>query len=190
MLVLPKLKDQPMKKNICLFLTLLCLFSCQPGDMDQTVTVENNYSIVVPFLMEKAEGLNDAASLEYQHAWKELYVMVIDEPKTELREALEENDLLDVYTNDFEGYIDLVLSGFEESISVTRKSEIIDTRINGMPAKLLTIAATVDDYDVYYSLGFLEGKKRYYQVFTWTLADKKEEYGDQMKRMLYSLKEL
>lgn len=186
-----KLKEQTtMKKITILLLTILSLNSCQSGDEQQTVTIENKYSVAIPSFLTKAKGLNDDASLQYQHAWKEFYVIVIDESKSEMQKALDDNNLSESYSNDIKGYSDLLMNGFEQTISVSNKSEILDTTINNMPARLVTVSGRVEGIDAFYSLAFIQGKDRYYQIMAWTLSSKEYEYKDKMNRIMYSLKEL
>lgn len=188
---LRKLKDKLiMKKITILILVILSLNSCQSEDGQQIVTIENRYSIVIPSFLTKARGLNDDASLQYQHTWKEFYVIVIDEPKTEMQKALDDNNLNEIYTNDVKGYSELLLFGFEQALNVSHKSVIVDTLINNMPARLLTINGRVDGVNIFYSLAFIQGSDRYYQIMSWTMARKEEEYKDKMNRIMYSLKEL
>jgi hypothetical protein len=107
-----------------------------------------------------------------------------------MQKALEENQLTDTYNNDIKGYSDLLINGFEQTISVNHKSEILDTLVNGMPARLLTINGRVEGIDAFYSIAFIQGKKRYYQIMAWTLSNKEYQYKDKMNRIMYSLKEL
>ena len=179
-----------MKKITILLLTILSLNSCQSSDDQQTVTIENKYSVAIPSFLTKASGLNDDASLQYQHAWKEFYVIVIDESKAEMQKALDDNNLAETYNNDIKSYSELLMNGFEQAINVSNKSEFIDTTINNMPARLLTLSGRTEGIDGYYSLAFIQGKERYYQILAWTLSSKEYEHKDQMNRIMYSLKEL
>lgn len=180
-----------MKKLNILLLTILFITSCQSGDTEKLVTIENKYSISIPsFLVKASTELNEDASLQYLHTWKEFYVIVIDESKSEMQKALVDNNLTDKYSNDIKGYSDLLLDGFEQSISISHKSEIVDTLINNMPARLLTINGRAEGIDAFYSIAFLQGKERYYQIMAWTLSNKEYEYRDKMNRIMYSLKEL
>jgi hypothetical protein len=186
-----KLKDRyTMKKITILLLTILSLNSCQSGDEQQTVTIENKYSVALPSFLTKASGLNDDASLQYQHAWKEFYVIVIDESKSEIKKALDDNNLTEAYNNNIKGYSELIINGFIQAISVSHKSEFVDTTINNMPARLLTVSGRTEGIDAYYSLAFIQGKERYYQIMAWTLSNKEYEYKDKMNRIMFSLKEL
>ncbi|GAA4017426.1 hypothetical protein GCM10022408_33740 [Hymenobacter fastidiosus] len=185
-----KLKEWTMKKITILLMIILLLNSCQIGDEQQTVTIENKYSVSIPSFLAKTSELNDDASLQYQHAWKEFYIIILDESKTDMQKVLDDNNLTETYSNDIKGYSDLSLNGFEKGISSSQKFEIIDTLVNNMPARLLTITGRVEGIDAFYSLAFIQGKERYYQIMAWTLSSKEYEYKDKMNRMMYSLKEL
>lgn len=178
-----------MGKIIFITLTSIILSSCQPSDAVKTVTVENRYSVSIPSFLTEVHNLNEDASLQYQHAWKEFYVIVIDESKEEMEKALTVNNLTGSYSNDVDGYANLLLKGFEQAISVSSKSDLVDTLVNGMPAKLITISGRAEGINAYYALAFIEGKKHYYQIMTWTLDSKEYEYKENMNRILYSLKE-
>lgn len=179
-----------MKKITIILLTILTLSSCESGDKEQTITIGDKYSISIPSFLTKVGNLNDDASLQYQHAWKEFYVIVIDETIDEMQKALEDNNLTESYTNDVKGYSNLLLDGFEQTVTVSRKSEIVDTLVNGMPARLLTINGRVEGIDAFYSLAFIQGKERYYQIMAWTLSNKEYQYRDKMNRIMHTLTEI
>lgn len=180
-----------MKKQFFLIPTLLFLISCQSNDKEKIVTIDNKYSISLPsFLVKANTTLNEDASLQYLHTWKEFYVVVIDESKAEVQKALQDYSLTDTYSNDINGYSDLILKNFERSISTYQMSEITDTTINDNPARILTTKGSSEGIDAYYSIAFIQGKKRYYQVLVWTLSNKESEYKDKMKKIIFSLKEL
>ena len=180
-----------MKKNYILLLTILFITGCQSGDTEQLVTIGNKYSVSLPsFLVKASTTLNEDASLQYLHTWKEFYVIVIDETKSEFQKALVDNNLTDVYENDIEGYSSLLLDNFEQVISISNKSGIVATQINNMPARLITINGRAEGIDVFYSLAFIQGKERYYQVMAWTLSSKEYEYKVIKEKIMYSLREL
>lgn len=180
-----------MKKSIILLLSVLFISSCQFLKKEKVVTVEDKYSISLPgFLVEAGITLNEEASLEYMNAFMEFYVMVIDEPKSSIEKVLIDYELADLYPNNLKGYSELILDGLKQAVIVSQESDVVDTVINGLPARLLTINGTVEGIDIFYSLAYIEGKERYYQIFTWTLSEKETEYRDKMSKILYSFKEL
>lgn len=178
-----------MKKSGVLFLSILLVTACGSSDTEQVVTIDGRYSVSLPSFLEKTEDLNDDASLQYQNIWKELYVIVIDEPIVNMQIALEDNDLGETYPNDLEGYSELLLGSFEESITVHDRSAFTDTKINDMPARLVKINGRADGVDVFYHIAFVQGKEDYYQVMTWTLASREGRHKDKMDEIIYSLKE-
>ena len=183
------LTKHSMKKITIILLSILTLNSCEPSDEYQIVNIDDQYSLTIPSFLTKVNNLNDNASLQYQHGLKEFYVIVIDESKIELQNALEDYQLTEYFTNDVKGYSDLLLEGFEQTVSIKQKSTILDTLINGMPARLLTISGRIDGIDAYYSLAFIQGRHSYYQIMAWTLSSKEFEYKDKMNRIMYTFKE-
>ena len=183
-------KQTDMRKLFIFILTIFLLQSCGSGDEEQLVTVGNKYSLSIPAFLTKVKNLNEDASLQYQHAWKEFYVIAIDESKDEMQKALENNNLTDTYENNIDEYSQLILHVFKENISYPTQSELIDTTINEMPAKVTTLKGEVEGIDAFYSIGIYEGEKRYYQVLAWTLSSKEFSYKSKMNKILYSLKEI
>ncbi len=180
-----------MKKiNILLFI-ILALTGCQSGETEQLVSIENKYSVSLPSFLKKAEtDLNEDASLQYLNMWKEFYIIVIDENQSELRKALIDNNLSNEYSDDINGYANLNLDGIESEVLINQKSELVKTEINEMPAILIDLNGKVNGIDVYYSLAFIEGKTRYYQIMLWTLSERETKYKKQMKKIIHSFKEI
>lgn len=179
-----------MRKIFTFILTILLFQACTSGNEEQLVRVGAKYSLSIPSFLTKVSNLNDDASLQYQHAWKEFYVIVIDESKDEMQKALEVNNLTDFYKNNIDGYSRLILDVLTESLTNPYQSALIDTTVNGMPAKLTSLTGKVEGMDAFYSIGIYEGKERYYQVLSWTISSKQYSYKSKMEKILYSLKEL
>ena len=172
-------------------LTTLLLSSCNYfSDEVAEVTFEDRYSIKLPVFLSKATDLNEDASIQYQHIFKEFYAIVIDEPKDELGQILVDNNINAYYTDDFSGYSDLILGSMEESLELLSDWDVKHTRVNGMPANVVKFSGRYDDVDIYYNLAVIEGRETYYQVMVWTLNDRKETHEKQMNDIIYSLKEL
>ncbi len=178
-----------MHKTIYFLFTVFFLTSCQPSETE-TINVEDKYSITIPAFLSKSSILNSDASLQYQHIFKEFYVIVIDETKEEFLQAINENELTEPYSSDLNGYTKLLMDSFENSINTYQKAEFNDTIINGVNAKLTSITGKSEGVDAYFMLAFLEGDKRFYQIMTWTLSNRKYTYNDMMKKLIYSFKEL
>jgi len=148
------------------------------------------YAVSLPGYLSETNDLNEDASLQYQNLWKEFYVIIIHDLKSEMEEILEEHELLEIYPNDLEGYSSLIWDGFEEDIDIQNIADTVDDRIHGMPVKYRKINAVVEGLDVFYYFAIIEGKERFYQILAWTMTEKQKEYEEEMKRMIYSFKEL
>lgn len=179
-----------MKKIFLILISAFVLQSCGSSEGEQEVTIGNRYKLSVPSFLSESNELNDDASLQYQNIWKEFYVITIDESKEEFVEAIEGNGLSGLYNTDLEGYSQLILGFFKEGIEGAKQSKMIDTTVNSLQAKLTAFEGRVEGIDVYYLMGMYEGEKGFYQVLTWTLKEKKDEYKSQMEKIVYSLKEI
>lgn len=174
------------KTFLLLFITVLAT-SCE--ESLHTVTIENRYTLDLPADYKKVDDLNEEASLQYQNTIKELYVIVIDEPKTALASALAENSLDDSYTNDLEGYSKLITNGMDTSISIKKMPDFKDSTINGLKTRLLSFEGLSSGNRVYWKLAFIEGNNRYYQIMVWTEAESRKKYEAEMAAIINSFKE-
>lgn len=178
-----------LKRINLILISILFIISCQPTDTVKSITIESKYSLTIPSFLNKTNILNENASLQYFHPLKEFYVIVIDESKSEFHQGIEEFNLANVYQSNFDGFTDLVLDNYKESISISNQLTIIDTIVNGIPAKITSFKGNVDGIDIFYDLGIYEGKTSYYQVLTWTLFSRKVKNIKAMNKILYSLSE-
>ena len=177
-------------KKTALFLFLSSLFVACDSDSTQVVKVDHKYSLEIPSSMSENNDLNEDASLGYQNLFQELYIIVIDENKNEYYDVIKENGLDEKYTLNLEGYSNLIL----KNMTSTMKNPVISdpdlTKINGMDARTVSISGTVDGLDIYWVMSFIEGRKQFYQIMSWTLASKKESHKAKLEKMVRSLKEL
>jgi bifunctional DNA-binding transcriptional regulator/antitoxin component of YhaV-PrlF toxin-antitoxin module len=178
-----------MKKLIILFLVILTFNSCN-SKKEEVIKINNNYSITIPSYLTKTNKLNDIASLQYENTSKELYVIVIDESIEEMQNTLSVNKLTNLYSNDINGYSDLIMDLFEKQCPPYYKPEILETKIKNLPTRIFTFKAKVNEKDIFYKTAFIQGKKRYYQITTWTLLDKEELNEEKMKKIIFSFNEL
>lgn len=168
---------------LALFTTLL---SCTESKEVETVTVKDKYTLQLPDYLTEAKDLHPDASLQYQNALKEFYVVVIDEQKQGFYDAASLTD----YTADFTGYHDILKDGMEEEIGNVKITPTKDTQVNGLKAKTFSLTGDIEGIPVYYEIGYLEGKDRFYQVVTWTLESSKDKYKEPMQKIISSFKEI
>lgn len=180
-----------MIKKLFLFVfNIFLLSSCVFNQTEKVVTWQNRYSLTIPAFLMENRNLNKQASIKYGNGFKELYVITLEDSYKEFSDALTKNDIADDYDVTLDGYFKLITDDLKRRIENFNATKTVDTVINKMPAKIIGISGRVDGLEVYYKYGFFKGKAKYYQVMTWTLATKRNEYDAQMEKIIYSLKEL
>lgn len=140
------------------------------------VVVKNNYVLKLPKSMKAMPDLNDEASLEYGNVFKELYTIVIDEPKSDIISTFTQVGEYDASKSALTNYTVFQLKSIEEKMKITKKSNIIKTKINGLNAEMIECEGTLENYNLVYFLTFIESKNRVFMIMSWTQLNKKEEY--------------
>lgn len=176
--------------RIC-YCLLICFFVFSCGNEEiQSVKIKGQYQIELPKTLSKADNLHEDASLQYQNIFSEFYTIVIDEPVSDFNDMVSQDEYLaESYTPNLTGYSDLLKDNLSVSIKNGKFSAFQDTRINGLEAKLMNVAGTVDGIDVYYQFGFVKGKDHYYQIVNWTELKRKETNQKAMEKIISSFKE-
>jgi hypothetical protein len=160
------------------------------ADSYEKVESRSGYSIHVLSSMEPSTDLNSEASIQFLDQNKQLFMIVLDENKDEMNNAVESNEALsEKYSADFKGYSTFLLDNFANSMEVKSGTKIKDTVIHDLPAKTINLVSEIDGVDIFYALAFIEGVDKYYQVWTWTYAHLEEDHYPRMKEILFSLKE-
>jgi hypothetical protein len=179
-----------MIRFVSTIILILLLVGCESQKAPETVVISDRYSMKIPGFLGRTTDLNEDASLQYQNIFKELYIIVIDESAAEFKEALVENGLDSIYTNDLEGYSDLLMLGVNMELGNGGEAEFEAKNINGLDARVLDMDTEFDGMDIYYQFAYFKGKEHYYQLMTWCLADKKSQHQQAMEDMVNSFREL
>ncbi|MFT5511651.1 MAG: hypothetical protein ACI8SE_000044 [Bacteroidia bacterium] len=148
------------------------------------------YQVALPDYMSEATNLSDEAALQYQNLFKELYVVVLDEPLLDFQETFQElglyNDSLSVIDNYTDAQYNTIIEGLDIKSEVIQKS----VKINGLPARIVEFDAEVEDIDVpityYYT--FFEGKENVYLMLAWTLQTKRKKYQPILEKISKSFR--
>lgn len=190
-------------KDTLVLLLVFLVISCSGTNKDKekrellasedfnTVTIKDQYSVALPKYMKEAKNLNRDASLQYQNIFKEVYFVIIDEPKQELMEVFKELDEWDASKSVVQNYRDIRLQFLSENVVIENQSapKVID--INGLEAEVLEIDGKVaPDHELAYTLGFVEGKDHVYMITAWTLKEKRERLKTTFERAITSFEQL
>jgi hypothetical protein len=188
-----------MSRNISLFtMMLLCVSACMPASKDDKAkkstdwkTVSSDkFTIQLPSHMKEATNLHEDAVLQYQNVIKELYTIVIEESQEEFHGALIDGGLEKDFPPNLQGYSSLVAEKFSENVDeLIDKSEFKALTVNGDSATYFEAKAKISGIKVYYHYAFVRGDSNYYQVMSWTLAEKKDKLHADMMEIVNSFKE-
>jgi len=169
---------------LCIFVALT---SCSESKEVETITIKNKFTVQLPEYLSETQDLHQGASLQYQNALKEFYVVIIDEPKQEYFDiAATTTD----FSADFDGYHDILKTGLEGDIAEIKITPTKDLQINGLKAKTFSLTGDIEGIPVYYEVAYLDGKERFYQIVTWTLETSKDKYKEPMQKIINSFKEI
>lgn len=174
-------------KKIILVLVLAC-FSCNTNQEFKTIAIGNKYAIDLPENMEKADNLNDDASLQYQNLLSEFYIIVIDETKESFHNAIVAN-AADI-SQDLDGYYSVIRGNFIDNDKGLKVYDEKDATIHGKKAKLFSIKGKVKGYDVFYRYAIIDGKSNYYQIMLWTEQKREKDYAESINKIINSFKEI
>lgn len=160
-------------------------------DAYNEVSINNEYSILLPKYLSKAKNLNEDASLQYQNIFREAYVIVIDEPKDGFITLFKDIGLYEESLTPLENY-----SKYQnESLSDATKEVIYDSgfsdkTINSLPAKFKKLQAKISgiDFEISYWNTYLESDSKMYTIMCWTLSDRQKKYDDTFTKVINSFK--
>ena len=181
-----------LKRNLHFIFVFLLATACRVSDTSseatQVVKVEDRYEMTLPNSLTSQNNLYEEASLQYGNGKSELFVVLYQVLKDSLHIK---NKKAFVKSFGLKDYFSICKKGWAEAKMMRpTDKQITETTINKYPAVVVETTETVNGIGVFYVVAIVETKKTYYQVFTWTLASKKEKNYQQMKDIINSLKEL
>lgn len=140
--------------------------------------------------MKSTTALNEDASLQYMNAFRDIYVMVIEDTFEEVENVIV-NELLDDFPEGFEGFCELAGMNEEDSFIINSDLEHLrNEQINGLTAKVYENIRNFDGIDAYYKIALIEGKDTYYQVVCWVSDKAKDKYEKTINDIVNSFTEL
>jgi hypothetical protein len=147
------------------------------------VKIKDLYSVQLPtYLVPSKTLLNDDASLQYSDSMRNMYVIVIDEIRSNLtvnNKAITLVEFFDTSTSNIVGSLTQVQSSNPEQV-----------KVNGLDAYKVTIVGRHDQLTMVYKCYIIESMSHFYQVYCWTVADLLPNNEKDMDVVLNSFKEL
>jgi hypothetical protein len=170
------------RKLLFTFSIFALISACKQETAFKEVKVNSRYAISIPEYLQPCVDLHKDASFQYQNTDKDIYAIVIDERK----KTMVSYDL----DYDLDLYFKTASQPILETIKEGKMSTAEHSKINGNEAMVSEISGKFDGIDTYYKIGVVETPFAFYQILTWTRADKKEEFTPDMNAMIDSFKEL
>lgn len=158
------------------------------NENSKLIKVNNTYSISIPKFMLNSKKLNTEASLQYEYPSKEMYIIVIDEPK---------NNIISIYTDKGEydddisvskNYRNIQLNANASKMNVINQSKPITLNSNGLDIEYVDVDATINGIEdpITYFYGFVEGESNVYMIMCWTSKSQKTKYMKDFKKSIES----
>ncbi|MEM6785894.1 MAG: hypothetical protein AAF715_00120 [Myxococcota bacterium] len=123
--------------------------------------------------------LNDEASIQVGNALREEYLIVLSESREDFGPAF-----------DLEKFAEVCLEGMGNNIGDLERGRFEETKIGGRDALLVEVRAVVDNLNVVYLVGYIEGAEMYHQLLTWTLKSKFNQNEGRLRGAIESFREL
>ncbi len=127
----------------------------------ELVSTDQMIRINAPSHWKVMTKVNDEAQLQAGSPYREEYLLVFNEPKSDL----------DV---DLKGYGELLTGHLQDVMTDAQVSEPEKLTINGLNALRYTVSGTLKGLKIDYLLTVVESPKHYHQMMMWTLRSKKD----------------
>lgn len=172
-------------------ITYLLLFaitiSCN-NNIEFTKKKTPKFSIEIASNLDETTILNEEATLQFKNEFQELYLIILEDNKDDLMfyDGLNsENPKTRV-----KAYANLILDNLEDAITFQNYTGFKEQKINGFEAVNVSFNGedTESGENIFYYITIVDGPTHIYQIFSWTLFDKKEQHLQTIKKMSESFK--
>lgn len=149
-----------------------------------------DYAIMLPHYVTADPTLHAEASLSYSFPDKEVYIIVIDEPKDPLMAALKDADLYKEGDRLSRVLFELQSDNIGQNATVEPGYVAVDTLIDGLEATSSEFIASVPDVqvDVAYFVTCIVGDRSTYTVMCWTTKNKRDKYRETFGQVVQSFR--
>jgi hypothetical protein len=163
---------------LLIFFLPFCLgFDSSPKCYEKKV--KGLYSVCIPLSLSEIKGLNPDASLQYMNPKDNIFIIVIDEPISDLIKVEADYSLKNYlkFAIDNMGDLENRVVGSPESIN-----------INGVEALQTRISGRYDGKDYEFRLVVLKGRTHMFQLLEWNGAGLKEKKKKAVNDMIMSFR--
>ena len=170
--------------------------NAQDNDEVNRVVVKGLYSMDVPTFLSERDDLSEDASLQYGNNTLDIALQVLDEPKDEFLEALEELDVelptLGEHNTPLDKMATMTICNYYDDLDKVEINDYEETRINGLRAVTVNgfQKRTFFNDAVFTSFAFIEGRETMYQIMVVSGGSSISKLAEKMDKCIYSFREL
>ena len=136
---------------------------------------DGSFSIEVPGNWKSMPELNDDAQIAAGNSIRDVYAMIIPNPRSDYEGSFKEFDEL---------VLEVLLSSLEKSLV----SPVESLTIQGHPAQRRRVEGTIEKTRVVYYLVTLETKDTHYQIMAWTMPSREMTMKPMLDEVINSFK--
>ncbi|MGJ8684604.1 MAG: hypothetical protein ACSHWW_08270 [Nonlabens sp.] len=186
-------------KTSVILILLTTLTSCLGGsnapenlniDEDFKLFESTKFNIKVPDYLTETTDLNDDAEMQMQNMFRETYMIVMAESKSDFDFARRILDMGSDSLSYAENYMDMQLDSMEEAFDYNVTKPKMTHVINGMPAMTAEASARIDGMDIVYLITTVESEHDIFYATCWTLKNRKDKYFPSFYQSLETLTQL
>lgn len=148
------------------------------------IEINGLYALQVPDFLIPYPDLNDAASLQYAYEGDNLFLIIIDEAKTDIEEG-----------RSLEDYYEYANNNLTTGLHSILLEEFSTLNVNGLNGIFWSIEGSMqpeegDAITVIYQVKVIESPTHFYQIIYWTTWENREKYKKELDMMIGSFKEI
>jgi hypothetical protein len=159
----------------------------------QEVNIEGRYAMSVPDYMTPGDDLNDEASLQYQNIYKEMYVIVIDEPSQDFIDVFLDLGEYDTSKTPLQNYAAAQMESIRSNMkTVSHESRLREVKTGCGTAMVYDVSGFQEgiEEEMGFTVAFVHGRLNLYMIMTWTFKKSQAQYQADMNAMIVSFREL
>lgn len=152
---------------------LISSIACNYDESFREIPREH-YSLQIPSYMNAVENLHPNAKMQYSNRYRNMYVIVLSDDKTNKSFLEFRKSALKVITQ----YLDKPV--ITDSVKI---------KLNGLDAFETEVFGNIGDESIYYDHLAINAPDKYYEVCVWTRGpERKLRYGADMDKIAHSFK--
>ena len=160
-------------------LTSFCLFviGCGASGPTDVKSKDGKFQVTVLEGMQPATELNDQADIQAMNGFRELYVVVLTEPKSDFPDEFELKD-----------YAGVAFPPFSQGVSAAPTTPRDIKTDNGDAGIQYDVHGTADGHKIGYLVTFVDTGDHFHQVLAWTLDERYSQHKGTLTKIAASLK--